>query len=362
MSKRLSLLFAVLALSLALPALAQAQPVASERASLSQTIDGTTIVIDYARPRIRGRGEPFGDIVYIGDHRWTPGANWATMLTSNKDFTLNGQAIPEGTWSLWIDLEEDGWTLILDPQDSLFHIPPPEDSDEQIRIALEPREGPFMESLIFWIPETRLSGFDLRLGWGTTEIPFEVEVEPTFQTDVVEADALPLVGDYQWTWVPREASGDADHDEDAGHDEHGDEAEGHDEETEGDEHGGEEGPGDHDEADHDEEGEGGHDGDEDAAPSGPPPPMEFELAYVGTHLEATASFPGPDGPMTGWLLPLGGSGTDLFQLAWVQDGELWELFTFWIFEVVRDDDGQVVGLDVRNEDDTLAATVRRAGS
>lgn len=177
------------------PGLAQVQ--ASERATVSQTIDGTTITIDYSRPRIRGRGKPFGDVAKIGDHRWTPGANWASTITSNKAFKLNGHEVPEGTWSMWIDLEPDAWTMILDPTDSIFHTVPPEDSAEQIRFEVEHREGgPFFESMIFYVPETRLSGFDLRLGWGTTEIPFEVEVEPTFRTIVAEEEGRPLEGRY----------------------------------------------------------------------------------------------------------------------------------------------------------------------
>src|SRR5512138_77827 len=65
---------------LALAGVAQlgAQVRASERGSVSQTVDGTVIEVDYGRPRLKGR-IPFGGIVHWGEV-WTPGANSATTL------------------------------------------------------------------------------------------------------------------------------------------------------------------------------------------------------------------------------------------------------------------------------------------
>ena len=68
-----------LALSLALPARAPAQVRASEAASVSQTVDGTKITIEYSRPRGRARDSLFGKVVPWGEV-WTAGANLATTL------------------------------------------------------------------------------------------------------------------------------------------------------------------------------------------------------------------------------------------------------------------------------------------
>ena len=73
----------------------QAQIRASERATLSQTIDGTVISLDYARPRLRGRSPIFGKVVKWGE-LWTPGANWATTLEASKPIALGGQAVAKG--------------------------------------------------------------------------------------------------------------------------------------------------------------------------------------------------------------------------------------------------------------------------
>ncbi|HUH12758.1 MAG TPA: DUF2911 domain-containing protein [Longimicrobiales bacterium] len=295
-------------LSLALPGTGQAQIMASERATVSQTIDGTTIAIDYARPRIRDRGEPFGDIAHIGDHRWTPGANWASMLTSNKPFKLNGHDVPEGTWSLWIDLEEDAWTMILDPTDSIFHTAPPPDSDDQIRFVVEPREGPFIDAMLFWIPEYRIDGFELRLGWGTTEIPFEVEVESTLVTMVAEAQGRPLEGTYLLTWAPPPPGEEGDPQEE-----------------------------------------------ENATPRAPLP---FAVSWADDRLNVLSVWEGTDEPFEGMLLPMRG---DWYRLGWGVDGELWEVLPGMALQVVRDEAGHAIGFDARAEDHTLLAEIRRSG-
>ena len=61
-----------------------AQVSMSPRGSVTQTLDGTTITIDYARPRTRDRQVLFGDQLFWG-HVWTPGANDATTIEFNKD-------------------------------------------------------------------------------------------------------------------------------------------------------------------------------------------------------------------------------------------------------------------------------------
>ncbi len=78
---------------------AQAQVRTSERATVSQTIDGTVIEIDYARPRLRGRTS-FGGVVHWGE-MWTPGANWATTLRVSRDVRLDGHLVPAGEYSVW---------------------------------------------------------------------------------------------------------------------------------------------------------------------------------------------------------------------------------------------------------------------
>ena len=278
-----------------LPGEAPAQIVQSERGTVSQTIDGTTISIDYGRPRMKGRGTMLDDVVDLGDHRWTPGADWASTLSSNRPFQLNGHRVPAGVWSLWIDLEPDVWTMIRDPTDSIYHTEPPEDHPDQIRFIVEPREGPFIESLLFWVPETRILGFDLLLSWGQTEIPFEVLVEPSFETVVARDQGDPLIGTYTFEWLPEPGYPD-------------------------------------------------------------PQPVPFDISWSGEHLYVDSELEDTGEEEDGWLIP---RGEGFFWFGVVRDGALFDIEVDIVYEVVRDEAGRVVGLDALWADDSLIATVRR---
>src|SRR5439155_9636490 len=69
---------------------------ASERGSVSQIVDGTSIEVNYGRPRLRGR-IAFGGVVHWGE-MWTPGANFATTIRFGKDVKFSGRAVPAGRY------------------------------------------------------------------------------------------------------------------------------------------------------------------------------------------------------------------------------------------------------------------------
>ena len=82
-------LFATLAIPCALPA----QIRASELGTMTQTIDGTKITVEYSRPRSRGRDPLFGTKAVRWGETWTPGANWATTLELNKNVKIDGKPV-----------------------------------------------------------------------------------------------------------------------------------------------------------------------------------------------------------------------------------------------------------------------------
>src|SRR4051812_29853453 len=113
---------------------ALAQIRASELASVSQTVDGTRITIEYSRPRVRGRKQLFGTKLIEWNEVWTPGANYATTLETNRDITLSGHAVPKGKYSVWMVVRQKRpWTFVLDPRARLFHMAHPDSASNQIR-------------------------------------------------------------------------------------------------------------------------------------------------------------------------------------------------------------------------------------
>lgn len=188
---------------LLLPGSARAQLMASEKASVSQTVDGTTLTVEYSRPRARGRTGLFGAEV-AWDLVWTPGANTATTLAVSKDVTIDGLTVPKGKYSVWMVTRRDApWELVLDPDTTLFHMAHPKPRPEQLRTPIRARAtGPFTETLTWWVPEVRATGLALAMAWDTVRVTLDVRVTPTYRTQVDAATARGLVGRYRVKWEP----------------------------------------------------------------------------------------------------------------------------------------------------------------
>jgi hypothetical protein len=184
----------------ATPALAQVK--GSELGSISQVIDGTTITMQYSRPRVRGRNPLFGTKAVHWGEVWTPGANYATTLEADKSITLDGRAVPKGKYSVWFVVRQSGdWTMVLDPKWKQFHNMPPDSNPAQIRFAVRAREAPFTEVLTWSWPALRVDGGTLVMNWDRTSVALKVGVSPSYSTTMPLADAQPYLGRYDFMEV-----------------------------------------------------------------------------------------------------------------------------------------------------------------
>ena len=191
--------FVIATLTLASPA--QGQIRASERATVSQNVDGTTITIDYGRPLLRGRTELWGNPAVVPwGKKWTPGANWATNIQVTKDITINGHALPEGHYSMWLEVKQDTWTAIFDPEVRRFHLQGPSGDPHTIQFDVQPETVDWStEVLTFSFPEVKSTGSVLRLAWGNTHVDFGIGV-PASRPVTIAADlAERYVGSYDFT-------------------------------------------------------------------------------------------------------------------------------------------------------------------
>ncbi len=187
---------------LTIPTFATAQIRASERSTLSQTIDGTRITIDYGRPRLRGRAPIFGKVVKWGEV-WTPGANWATTLETSRPIALDGHPVPTGKYSVWLVVRQSGaWSLVLDPDHHRYHMKPPDSNTTQIRIPVKPAAAPATEVLTWSFPEIRVSGGTLRLQWAETAVTTDLKVSPSYGIAMSKEAAEPFLGRYSFAWLP----------------------------------------------------------------------------------------------------------------------------------------------------------------
>jgi len=94
----------------------------SPAATESKTINGKTITIAYAAPRVNGReGKIFTKDGLIGRDKtwpvWRAGANSATKLHTDGDLKIGNLAVPAGDYTLFVDVSDPvGWKLIVNKQ------------------------------------------------------------------------------------------------------------------------------------------------------------------------------------------------------------------------------------------------------
>lgn len=147
---------------------------ASQSGSVWQEIANTSITVTYDRPVARGR-ELFGGIVPFGDI-WNPGANDATAIALSRDVTINGNALPAGSYSLWAIPDPNRWTMIFSREADVYHTPYPGEEHDALRFMVSPRLGEHMETLAFYFAEVEKKDAELRLHWGDTYIPMSITV------------------------------------------------------------------------------------------------------------------------------------------------------------------------------------------
>jgi len=163
---------ALIALS-AVPLHAQ-EPRPSQHGAVAQTVNQTTITLEYDRPVARGR-ELFGGIV-VWERTWTPGANRTTWIDFTGPVRVEGHEFQAGRYGIWA-VPHDGrpWEVILVEEWDTFHTMFPAGSPA-VRFEVTPEAGEHMETLAWYFPVVGPYEATLRMHWGTTVLPFRIEV------------------------------------------------------------------------------------------------------------------------------------------------------------------------------------------
>ncbi|MEM6288036.1 MAG: DUF2911 domain-containing protein, partial [Bacteroidota bacterium] len=196
------LLGGLLALGADVPT-ASAQIAASEKAGVWQVVDGTRMEVEYSRPRLRSRPNPYGTMERWG-MTWTPGAGDASTFTVDRPVTVLGEPLAAGTYSLWLVLRESGpWTLVMDPTAERFHLDPPDSTgvEGQLRADVVPETMPHTEALTWEFAEVESTGATLVMRWGPLGVRIPIEVEPTYPLAVSASDAALVEGVYAYAWT-----------------------------------------------------------------------------------------------------------------------------------------------------------------
>lgn len=176
-------------------------PQASPKAAVSQQLGITNITIEYSSPAVRDRDVWEGVVPFDAQPiAWRAGANMNTRIQFSTDVSINGIAIPAGSYGLhMIPRKDASWSLLLaenDQQWGSYYL----DIDKDVfqSIEVKPEECPFRENLAYEFLTRTDSSVVIALEWEKKRIPFTVSVD--LNKTVLESFRSELLGINTYRW------------------------------------------------------------------------------------------------------------------------------------------------------------------
>jgi hypothetical protein len=153
-------------------------PQPSPKASVMQTVGLTDITVDYSSPGVKGR-TIWGDVVPF-DKVWRAGANSATKITFSKDVTIQGTAVPKGSYSFFIIPSKTEWTLIINKNATASTDEYKQEMDV-LRIKATPVAVANRERLAYMITDFSEDVATISMEWEKMNVSFKVNCETSKQ-------------------------------------------------------------------------------------------------------------------------------------------------------------------------------------
>ncbi len=174
---RMALLSSALTL---VPALAHAElvlPRPSPKANLVQQIGITDLTVSYSRPGVKGRAI-WGALVPY-DQPWRTGANEATTFTTTDPITVDGKALPAGTYSFFTIPTAGEWTVIFSRQQGQWGAYEYDPKEDAARVTLKPTTADPVEWMQFTFDDMTANSANLTLRWEKLKVVVPIAVDVT---------------------------------------------------------------------------------------------------------------------------------------------------------------------------------------
>ncbi|HEY0789336.1 MAG TPA: DUF2911 domain-containing protein, partial [Thermoanaerobaculia bacterium] len=166
---------------LLLPLVAAAQvpgltgPEASPAATVTQTIGLTDVAVSYHRPAVNGR-QIWGGLVPYGQV-WRAGANENTTVTFSTPVTVNGTALPAGTYGLHMIPTAGDWTAIFSRESGAWGSFSYDQSEDAARVTVKAEPAPFQERLGYSFDDPTRDSVVLAMRWEKLRVPLEIRID-----------------------------------------------------------------------------------------------------------------------------------------------------------------------------------------
>jgi tetratricopeptide (TPR) repeat protein len=158
---------------------------ASPAAKVSQTIGISTVTINYSRPSVKKR-EIWGSLVPYGwnvqsfggqkEAPWRAGANENTIIELSNDATIEGKAVPAGSYGLFFVINKDNTgEVVLSKENqswgSFWYDP----AKDQLRAPIKIRDNTHTEMLTYDFINLDKNSAELVLNWEKKQFPVSIK-------------------------------------------------------------------------------------------------------------------------------------------------------------------------------------------
>ena len=158
-------------------------------------VGGKWIEITYGRPIKRGRdvfggaGDKYGKVANPDAPVWRAGANNTTQLKTEVPLVINGKTIAPGTYTMFIDLKPNAWTLIISNWKAQTRYDPKNTAEiwgaygytpdkDVVRAPMKLESPPHaIEQLLWQFVDMTDAGGSIAIVWDKTmaSVPFKVQ-------------------------------------------------------------------------------------------------------------------------------------------------------------------------------------------
>jgi hypothetical protein len=171
-------------------------PTLSQRAVSTQRVGLTDITIVYYRPLVGGR-KVWGQAVPFGQV-WRTGANENTTITFSDDVSVEGHALPAGTYGLHTIPTADQWTIIFSKNSTSWGSFSYDEKEDALRVTVKPHAVEFEEALGFTFDDPKPDSVAVTLRWEKLGVPFRVSVDINATVSRSIQNQLRSVGGFTW--------------------------------------------------------------------------------------------------------------------------------------------------------------------
>src|SRR5258705_2628976 len=161
----------------------------NKKASVSEQIGITDVIIHYSRPGVKKRdGHIWGELIPLGYSElgygaknpapWRAGANENTTIEFTTDVKIEGHDLPAGKYGFFVAFDPDECQLIFSKNSTSWGNFFYDSSEDALRVKVKPvKTDRSVEWLKYEFVEQTPATAVVQLQWEKLMIPFKVEVD-----------------------------------------------------------------------------------------------------------------------------------------------------------------------------------------